>query len=72
MFWFGRGGDLCTYLASGVIEGFGPRALFTMISVRGMGGWFCSGLTRNARAPTSEQNARPYVYAPRTSFPLAA
>ena len=55
-------------LAFDEIEGFGPAALFTMISV-GHGVLVLFGLTRMRARPTATKRT-PYVYAPRTSFTI--
>ncbi len=68
MFWFAVGAIFAPYLASVLIENYGPTALFTMISV-GHGALFIFGLTRMRARPTARKRT-PYVYAPRTSFTI--
>ena len=68
MFWFAVGAIFAPYIASVLIEGFGPAALFTMISV-GHGVLVLFGLTRMRARPTATKRT-PYVYAPRTSFTI--
>jgi MFS family permease len=66
MFWFAAGAIFAPYLASVLIENFGPSALFMMISV-GHGGLVVFGLYR-MRARTTRVKRTRYIYAPRTSF----
>ena len=54
------------YLASVLIENYGPAALFGMISI-GHGVLVLFGLTRMRARPTAKKRT-PYVYAPRTTF----
>ncbi|WP_037228687.1 MFS transporter [Roseobacter sp. GAI101] len=68
MFWFAVGAIFAPYLASVLIETYGPAALFTMISV-GHGVLLIFGLTRMRARPTARKRT-PYVYAPRTSFTI--
>ncbi len=68
MFWFAVGAIFAPYLASVLIDNYGPAALFTMISV-GHGILVIFGLTRLRARPTAT-NRTPYVYAPRTSFTI--
>jgi MFS family permease len=66
MFWFAIGAIFAPYLASVLIEKFGPPALFLMISV-GHVALVIFGLSRMRARPTRTTRTR-YVYAPRTSF----
>ncbi len=68
MFWFAVGAIFAPYLASVLIDSYGPAALFTMISV-GHGLLVIFGLTRMRARPTKQERT-PYVYAPRTSFTI--
>ncbi|MGC1504344.1 MAG: MFS transporter [Sulfitobacter sp.] len=68
MFWFASGAIFAPYLASVLIESYGPAALFTMISV-GHALLVVFGLIR-MRARPAQQKRTPYVYAPRTSFTI--
>ncbi len=66
MFWFAVGAIAAPYLASYLMEWFGPPALFAMIAV-GHVVLVIFGLTRmRARATPKERTA--YVWSPRTSF----
>ena len=58
--------NLSGYLASVLIESFGPDALFLMISL-GHGVLVVFGLARMRARPTRIKRTR-YIYAPRTSF----
>jgi len=66
MFFFALGAIFAPYLASVLIENFGPSALFLMIST-GHAALIVFGLTRMRARPTRKDRTR-YVYAPRTSF----
>jgi len=66
MFWFAVGAIFAPYLASMLIENYGPAALFGMISI-GHGVLVLFGLTRMRARPTAKKRT-PYVYAPRTTF----
>jgi hypothetical protein len=66
MFWFATGAIFAPYLASVLIDGYGPAALFVMIAV-GHGVLVLFGLLRMRARPTKLRRT-PYVYAPRTSF----
>ena len=66
MFWFAVGAIFAPYLASVLIEGYGPGALFLMISA-GHGVLVVFGLIRMRARPTQARRT-PYVWAPRTSF----
>lgn len=68
MFWFATGAIFAPYAASVLIEGFGPAALFLMISA-GHALLVVFGLTRMRARPTKSVRT-PYVYAPRTSFTI--
>jgi len=65
MFYFALGAIAAPYLASALIDTFGPPALFLMISL-GHAALIVFGLARMRTRPT-ERRTR-YVYAPRTSF----
>lgn len=65
MFYFALGAIAAPYLASALIDAFGPGAMFLMISA-GHGALILFGLLR-MRARPSRSRTR-YVYAPRTSF----
>lgn len=65
MFYFALGAIAAPYLASALIERFGPEALFMMISA-GHAALIVFGLSRmRVREATTRTR---YVYAPRTSF----
>lgn len=66
MFFFAVGAIGTPLFASGLIERFGPAALFVMIAA-GHTLLIVFGLTRMLARPTMEIRTR-YVYAPRTSF----
>jgi MFS family permease len=66
MFWFAIGAIFAPYLASVLIENYGPPALFLMVSV-GHAALVIFGLSRMRARPTRTARTR-YVYAPRTSF----
>ena len=68
MFFFATGAIAAPYLASELIELFGPAALFVMIAV-GHAGLVGFGLLRMGARPTVEEKT-PYIYAPRTSFTI--
>ncbi|MEM6305254.1 MAG: MFS transporter [Pseudomonadota bacterium] len=68
MFFYAVGAIFAPYLASVLIENFGPGALFMMISGAHLA-LVLYGLVRmRARATRTERT--PYVYAPRTSFTI--
>ncbi|MGB1209450.1 MAG: MFS transporter, partial [Paracoccaceae bacterium] len=66
MFWFACGAIAAPYLASRLMDSFGPGALFMMIAV-GHAALVGFGLTRMRARPTTDDRT-PYVYTPRTSF----
>ncbi|WP_370400828.1 MFS transporter [Sulfitobacter sp. JB4-11] len=66
MFWFAAGAILAPYVASVLIENYGPAALFTMVSA-GHLLLVVFGLIRMRARPTRDKRTA-YVYAPRTSF----
>ncbi|KUF09672.1 MFS transporter [Pseudoponticoccus marisrubri] len=66
MFWFATGAIAAPWLASALIELYGPPALFAMIAL-GHGGLVVFGLVRMRRRPAAAHRT-PYVYSPRTSF----
>ncbi|KAA0916896.1 MFS transporter [Aquicoccus porphyridii] len=66
MFWFAVGAIAAPYLASFLMEWFGPPALFAMIAV-GHIVLVIFGLTR-MRARATPKDRTSYVWAPRTSF----
>ena len=68
MFFFATGAIAAPYLASELIELFGPAALFVMIAF-GHAGLVGFGLLRMGARPTVEEKT-PYIYAPRTSFTI--
>lgn len=65
MFYFALGAIAAPYLASALIDGFGPGALFVMVSV-GHAALIIFGLSR-MRVRAAKTRTR-FVYAPRTSF----
>lgn len=65
MFWFALGAIAAPYIASALIEAFGPDALFAMISLGHMM-LILFGLSR-MRVRSAAIKTR-YVYAPRTTF----
>ncbi|KIN60363.1 Major facilitator superfamily protein [Sulfitobacter noctilucae] len=68
MFWFAVGAIFAPYIASVLIDSYGPAAMFAMISV-GHATLVIFGLSRmRVRATKTERT--PYVYAPRTSFTI--
>ncbi|MEP2533414.1 MFS transporter [Shimia sp.] len=68
MFFFALGAIAAPLLASGLIQRFGPGALFVMIAA-GHVVLIVFGLSRMRARPTVEHRTR-YVYAPRTSFTI--
>ena len=66
MFYFALGAIAAPYIASVLIDLYGPRALFFMIAA-GHLLLVLFGLTRKRARPTPEERTR-YTYAPRTSF----
>ncbi|TMV08912.1 MFS transporter [Ruegeria sediminis] len=68
MFWYAMGAIASPFLASALIQSFGPAALFGLIAA---GHLFLIGfgLTRMRARPTPEDRTH-YVYAPRTSFTI--
>ena len=66
MFYFALGAIAAPYIASVLIDLYGPRALFFMIAA-GHLLLVIFGLTRKRARPTPEERTR-YTYAPRTSF----
>lgn len=66
MFWFAIGAIFAPFVASVLIDSYGPPALFFMIAI-GHGLLVIFGLTRMRARPTAKDRTR-YVYAPRTSF----
>ena len=66
MFYFALGAIFAPYLASVLIESFGPGALFMMISI-GHGALIVFGVFRMWARPTRTHRTA-YVYVPRTSF----
>ena len=68
MFFYALGAIAAPLFASGLIQRYGPSALFVMIAV-GHVVLIVFGLTRMRARPTAEKRTR-YVYAPRTSFTI--
>ena len=68
MFFFATGAIAAPYLASELIEFFGPAALFAMIAF-GHAILVIFGVWRMRARPTVEDKT-PYVYSPRTSFTI--
>uniref|UniRef100_UPI000A5108E2 MFS transporter n=1 Tax=Aestuariivita boseongensis TaxID=1470562 RepID=UPI000A5108E2 len=68
MFWFAAGAIAAPYVASVLIQAFGPPALFLLIAA-GHVVLVVFGLTR-MRARPSPSHRTGYVYAPRTSFTI--
>jgi MFS family permease len=68
MFFFATGAIAAPYLASELIEFFGPAALFVMIAL-GHAVLVIFGVWRMRARPTVEDKT-PYVYSPRTSFTI--
>ncbi len=68
MFYFALGAIAAPYVASMLIDGFGPKALFVMIAV-GHVLLVVFGLTRMRARPAPSDRTR-YTYAPRTSFTI--
>ncbi|MCP3971819.1 MAG: MFS transporter [Rhodobacteraceae bacterium] len=66
MFCYALGAIASPYVASMLIEGYGPGALFAFVAV-GHLGLIGFGLVRMRARPTVEERTS-YVYAPRTSF----
>ncbi|WP_425098047.1 MFS transporter [Tropicibacter sp. S64] len=66
MFWYAVGAIAAPWIASALIQSFGPPALFTLIAV-GHVGLIVFGIIRMRVRPTAEDRT-PYIYAPRTSF----
>jgi MFS family permease len=68
MFFFAIGAIAAPLFASGLIDRFGPSALFVMIAV-GHAVLIVFGVARMRIRPTVENRTR-YIYAPRTSFTI--
>ena len=68
MFWFAVGGIAAPWLASALIDSYGPSALFAMIAVA-HAFLVVFGLVRMRARPAAERRTR-YVWAPRTSFTI--
>ncbi|MCV2889523.1 MFS transporter [Ruegeria aquimaris] len=68
MFWYALGAIAAPYLASTLIEGFGPPALFGLIATAHLF-LIGFGLTRMRARPTPEERTS-YVFSPRTSFTI--
>jgi len=68
MFWYATGAIAAPWVASYLIETFGPGALFAMIAV-GHALLVVFGVIRMRTGRSSDQKT-PYVYAPRTSFQI--
>ncbi|WP_425043622.1 MFS transporter [Primorskyibacter sp. S87] len=68
MFFFALGAIAAPYVASALIDTYGPGALFTFVAA-GHVILIVFGLTRMRARPTPEDRTR-YVYAPRTSFTI--
>lgn len=68
MFYFALGAIAAPYVASVLIDVYGPRALFVMIAA-GHLVLILFGLSRRRVRPTPEERTR-YTYAPRTSFQI--
>jgi MFS family permease len=68
MFWYATGAIAAPWIASYLIETFGPGALFAMIAV-GHALLVVFGVVRMRTGRSSDQKT-PYVYAPRTSFQI--
>ena len=66
MFWYACGAIAAPYLASVLMNAYGPPALFAMIAI-GHLILIVFGLSRMRVRPTQDIRT-PYVYAPRTSF----
>ncbi|MGH1415293.1 MAG: MFS transporter [Pelagimonas sp.] len=66
MFWYACGAIAAPWVASTLIEAFGPPALFAMIAL-GHALLVVFGFMRMQSRPSTEVRT-PYVYAPRTSF----
>ncbi|WP_136440090.1 MFS transporter [Pacificoceanicola onchidii] len=66
MFWYAVGAIAAPWVASALIENYGPPALFAMIAV-GHAILVVFGVIRMRARPVSEERTA-YVYAPRTSF----
>ena len=66
MFWYATGAIAAPYVASALIEGFGPPALFALIAI-GHAALVIFGFVRMRARPAAATRTR-YVYAPRTTF----
>jgi len=66
LFFFALGAIASPLITSSLIEAYGPRALFTFVSL-GHLGLVIFGLIR-MRARPAKADRTPYIYAPRTSF----
>ncbi|WP_299920889.1 MFS transporter [uncultured Pelagimonas sp.] len=66
MFWYACGAIAAPWVASSLIDAYGPPALFIMIAL-GHALLVVFGLVRMQSRPATETRT-PYVYAPRTSF----
>ena len=70
MFWFASGAIAAPYVASVLIQAYGPPALFLMISAAHIV-LVIFGLTRMCARPSPSERTD-YVYAPRTSFTIGS
>ncbi len=68
MFWFAVGAIAAPLVASGLIEAYGPGAMFALIAA-GHVALVVFGLARMRVRPARESRT-PYVYMPRTSFTI--
>jgi MFS family permease len=68
MFWYATGAIAAPWVASYLIDAYGPGALFAMIAV-GHALLVVFGVIRMRKGRSSDQKT-PYVYAPRTSFQI--
>ncbi|WP_299557617.1 MFS transporter [uncultured Sulfitobacter sp.] len=66
MFWFAMGAIAAPYVASVLIDTYGPEALFAMLAA-GHAVLIVFGIARMRARPTKERRT-PFVFVPRTSF----
>ncbi len=68
MFFYALGAIASPYVASGLIEAYGPSALFALVAI-GHAALIAYGLMRMQARSTVDQKTA-YVYTPRSSFTI--
>ncbi|MFW2541096.1 MFS transporter [Primorskyibacter sp. 2E107] len=66
MFWYAVGAIAAPWVASALIQSYGPPALFALIAIGHVALVLFGVVRMRARPPSEERTA--YIYAPRTSF----